>query len=235
MTNRLTPLLVAALLAAPAYAAELDDSLAAGQQAAQNAKGANNSNQARAGRVIANIACVGDADVSAVIDAARDKATIQFAAQTEPSKLTGTTISLDEKLPDYPRVQIAYVVKEAAPLALQSIPDSVEKEYMALSLSVRGWLELGGDGAKLPKLETLDKGYEDVRLGAEYALWMADEKDYLKALRRVSKAKSLQDLLSAAKDKAEEAKVDAAIARWTAFMLAEKDWRTANQGRLQVP
>jgi hypothetical protein len=236
MMKRLTPLAVAALLAMPAFAqpeGELPAKIGEAQQAGKDAKTQNNSNEARAKRVIGNIACVGDADVSAVVDAARDKATIEFAKQAEPSKRAGTKISLNETLPDYPRVQIAYVVKEAAPLAYETFPDSVEKEYMTMSLAVRGWLELGGEPSKLPKLETLDKGYSDAKLGGDFSLWIGSTRDSYQDIKARSKSKQLISLIGDAKTEADREKYRAAYKVFDAFLKSETEWLIGNAFRLQ--
>lgn len=209
------------LAAAPVRAQEvMGQSIGEGQKNAIQAGKALNSNEARAQRVIGNIACVGAAEISDVIDYVQRNMKIVFADQGEPAKLSGKTISLDQKLPDAPRVQIAYVVYEGAEASLSSFPDSVEKEYMRVSLATRGWMELGGEGNKLPVIDP-DAKYKDEKLAAFLRAWYYGgiEQEIARANPKLGSIKDLKDAK--------------AVKQFADFKKAESDWIMANGFRFQ--
>ena len=209
------------LAAVPARAQQiLGQQVGEAERTALKAGQSFNSNESRAGRVIGNISCVGASEISEVIDYAAGNLKIAFAAQSEPAKLSGKTIFLSDKLPDAPRVQIAYVVYEAAAPSLGSFPDSVEKEYMRVSLATRGWMELGGEGNKLPVIDGIS-GYKDEDLGALLRAWYYGGVPELIAKKQPG-LKSVKDLGDAKASK-----------RFDEFKKAETEWVVANGFRFQ--
>ena len=76
-------------------------------------------------------------------------------------------IVLDSRLPLAPRVLAPRLAREGAKLLLKDMPESAEKAYMARSLEVRTWVELGGEPAKLPVIDPLT-GAADPALAADF-------------------------------------------------------------------
>jgi len=140
-----------------------------------------------------------------------------------------------------------YIAREAAPLLLAGMPDSAERRYMARSLEVRSWLELGGDPRALPVIEPLN-GHKDEALAAEFKIWLDNGAEAaLEAMGRATGTDNLMVLIErrereletrfytpeGRREKREDlGRLRAANARFTEFLLREIEWRRANAHRL---
>lgn len=148
-------------------------------------------------------------------------------------------ISLSGKLPAYPRVYAPFLAREGAKLIYAEFPASAERAYMARSLEVRSWVELGGDPAKLPVIEPLT-GYKDAALAADFRLWL--DHDGQTALEKIGKAAGVEILpelsarketeLAAANTAAERAAIEKELAaleaankEFVGFLIEENGWR----------
>lgn len=153
-------------------------------------------------------------------------------SQAEASKFViergRKTILLAEALPNTPRVYGALIAKEIAALMLADMPACAERSYMRRAISGRVWAELGGEPSKLPVVEPLT-GDKVAAISDEISLW-ADKGGAEMALYKIGEAEklaSLPDMTDAAKDPAVKAKLDAANARFVAFLIDEKPARQA--------
>lgn len=138
-------------------------------------------------------------------------------------------IMLDSRLPLAPRVLAPRLAREGAKLALKDMPACAEKAYMARSLEVRAWVELGGEPAKLPVIDPLT-GVADAALAADFKAWL--DVDAQTALERFGRAAGAEDLMAqmdaAGRDPARRAGLpglEAANRRFIDFLRAERDWK----------
>lgn len=139
-------------------------------------------------------------------------------------------IVLDSRLPLVPRVLAPRLAREGAKLALKDMPECAEKAYMARSLEVRAWIELGGEPAKLPVIDGLT-GVTDPALAADFKAWL--DVDAQTALERFGRAAGAEDLMAqmdaAQRDPARQAELpalEAANKRFIDFLRAERDWKS---------
>lgn len=139
-----------------------------------------------------------------------------------------TSITLSDAVPAYPRVYGALIAKEAAALMLADMPACVERSYMRRATSGRVWTELGGEPSSLPIVEALT-GDKVPAVSDEIFLWAekGGAEMALYKIGEVEKLLSLPDLADAAKDAVVKAKLDAANARFVAFLIDEKLARQA--------
>jgi len=183
------------------------------------------------GRVVAAIK-----DQGLLIDIRKQAATSELvsADASHPAIFISETVTL------YPRALAPLIARETAKLMLADMPVCAEKHYMARSLEVRTWIELGGDKTRLPVIEPLD-GYTDTALSADFKLWLDNKSEM--ALYRIGQATGTKDLMEQesevqaqisklkpgdpARAKLEKtcAELEAANKRFVAFLLAENDWR----------
>lgn len=138
-------------------------------------------------------------------------------------------IVLDSRLPLAPRVLAPRLAREGAKLALKDMPASAEKAYMARSLEVRAWVELGGEPAKLPVIDPLT-GVADAALAADFKAWLdVDAQTALERFGREAGAADLMEQMDAARrDPARQAELpalEAANKRFIDFLRAERDWK----------
>ncbi len=138
-------------------------------------------------------------------------------------------IVLDARLPLAPRVLAPRLAREGAKLALKDMPASAEKAYMARSLEVRAWVELGGEPAKLPVIDPRT-GVADAALAADFKAWL--DVDAQTALERFGREAGADDLMAQMDDarrsparQAELAGLEAANRRFIDFLRAERDWK----------
>ena len=149
-------------------------------------------------------------------------------------------IVLSSRLALAPRVLAPNIAREGAKLALKDMPASAEKEYMARSLMVRSWIELGGEPAKLPVIDPLT-GATDPALAAEFKAWL--DTDAQTALERLGTAAGVEDLPTQSDAlrsdletrfhipenvppmRARLAALEAANTRFVQFLRAERDWK----------
>jgi hypothetical protein len=157
---------------------------------------------------------------------------VSVKEQNEDSKTVvekgRTSITLSAALPAYPRVYGALIAKEAAALMLADMPACAERSYMRRATAGRVWTELGGEPSKLPVVEAIT-GDKVPAISDEISLW-ADKGGAEMALYKIGEAEKLQslpELTDAAKDAAAKAKLDAANARFVAFLIDEKPARQA--------
>lgn len=184
-----------------------------------------------------------------VAQAVKDKSVlIEIRKQGGTSELVGAgtnhpAIFLSDTVGLYPRALAPLIARETSKLMLADMPSCAEKLYMARSIEVRTWLELGGDRTRLPIIEPLD-GYQDPALAADFKLWLDNGSET--ALYRIGEATgtkdipTLQDELQGrlailkasdpgrAKLEKDNADLEAANKRFVAFLLAENFWRQAN-------
>lgn len=226
--------LAALLLAAPAVAqdraAEIDFQNAL--EDAQRAAKASTEKQAAIERAL--VAMNDGPEAGGVVVAyLRDKGiSVKAASQTEAVKTTvaagKTVITLSDALPAYPRVYAPLIAKEIAALMYADMPACAERSYMRRAVAARVWTELGGEPSKLPVIEPLT-GDKVAAVSDEISFW-ADKNGAEMALYKIGEAdklKSIPDLQDAAKTDAERAKLDAANARFVAFLIDEKLARKA--------
>lgn len=139
-----------------------------------------------------------------------------------------TSIVLSESVPAYPRVYGALIAKEIAALMLADMPACAERSYMRRATAGRVWTELGGEPSKLPVIEPLT-GDKVAAVSDEITLW-TDKGGAEMSLYKIGEAEkllSLPELIDTAKDAAVKAKLEAANARFVAFLIDEKLARQA--------
>ena len=158
--------------------------------------------------------------------------TVKAATQSEASKTAvksgKTTITLSDSIPAYPRVYAPLIAKEIAALMFADMPACSERSYMRRAVAARVWTELGGEPAKLPVIEGTT-GEKVAAVSDEIAVW-ADKSGAEMALYKIGQAEklsSIPELSDKAKSPAELAKLDAANARFVAFLIDEKLARQA--------
>lgn len=137
-------------------------------------------------------------------------------------------IRLSVDLPAYPRVYGPLIAKEVAAMMYADMPACAERSYMRRAVAARVWVELGGEFSKLPVIEGLT-GDKVSAVSDEIAVW-GDKNGAEMALYRVGEAEKLQsipELQDSAKDAAAKAKLDAANARFVAFLIDERPARQA--------
>lgn len=137
-------------------------------------------------------------------------------------------ITLAASLPLYPRVLAPLIAKEVASLMLADMPACAERSYMRRATAGRVWAELGGEASKLPVIEGLT-GDKVPAVSEEISLW-ADKGGAEMALYKIGeteKLSALPEMIDAAKDSAAKAKLEAANARFVAFLIDEKLARQA--------
>jgi hypothetical protein len=157
---------------------------------------------------------------------------VKSATQAEAVKTVvengKTVIRISDAMPSYPRVIAPLIAKEVAAKMFSDMPACAERSYMRRGTVARVWLELGGDVTKLPVIETLS-GDKVSALSDEIAPW-ADKNGAEMALYKIGESEKLQsipDLQDGAKDAAAKAKLDAANARFVAFLIDERFTREA--------
>ncbi|UPT73272.1 MAG: hypothetical protein M0D55_15485 [Elusimicrobiota bacterium] len=137
-------------------------------------------------------------------------------------------IRLSVDLPAYPRVYGPLIAKEVASMIYADMPACSERSYMRRAVAARVWTELGGEFSKLPVVEPLT-GDRVAAVSDEIAPW-GDANGAEMALYKIGEAEKLQsipELQDAAKDAAAKAALDAANARFVAFLIDEKLARRA--------
>ncbi|MBI3552252.1 MAG: hypothetical protein HY077_07020 [Elusimicrobia bacterium] len=145
----------------------------------------------------------------------------------------GVKLSLDAKLPDYPRVLSIFIVEEVTPLMFADMPDCAEKHYMAVSLGTRTWLELGGDKKTLPVIEPLD-GWKDQTLSDQFKLWLDNGSEMaLYKIGQAAKTPSVMELIDAEKSPSRKKTLEGVNKRFVDFLLSESEWRRINAFRLK--
>jgi hypothetical protein len=99
---------------------------------------------------------------------------------------------------------------------------------MRRSITARVWLELGGEPAGLPVVEATT-GDKDEALSKQMKLWLDDSaQTALYKIGEATKTRSVMEQLDSEKDPARRQALEAANTRFTAFLLAENDWRRSN-------
>lgn len=171
------------------------------------------------------------ADVADAIEASG--ARVVSEAIAAPSELRRDAegrpvIVLDARLALVPRVLAPHIAREGAKLVLKDMPASAEKEYMARSLMVRSWLELGGESGTLPVIDSLT-GAADPKLAAEFKEWL--DGDNQTVLERLGKGAGVEDLpaqMDAVRGgpdaEAKRAALEAANRRFIDFLRVEREW-----------
>ncbi len=214
----LAALLLAAPVAAQNRAAEIDfenslrDSDLAGsaqsRAAVSRAIVAMNDGPEAAGKVVAYLR---DNGIEVVVK-----------TQAEASKLvvekTKKTIVLSDAVSSAPRVYAALIAKETAALMLAGMPACAERSYMRRAIVGRVWTEIGGEVSQLDPAVSDEISLWADKGGAEMALYKIGELEKLTAL---------PDLTDAAKDPAVKATLNAANAKFVAFLIDEKPARQA--------
>lgn len=137
-------------------------------------------------------------------------------------------IVLDSRVALAPRVLAPHIAREGAKLVLKDMPPSAEKEYMARSLMVRSWLELGGERGTLPVIDPLT-GAADPRLAAEFKEWLdGDNQTVLERLGKGAGVENIPAQMDAARGgpdaEARLAALESANRRFIAFLRAEREW-----------
>ena len=149
-------------------------------------------------------------------------------------------IVIDSRLPLAPRVLAPRLAREGAKLLLKDMPESSEKAYMARSLEVRTWVELGGEPAKLPVIDPLT-GAVDAALAADFKAWLDfDAQTTLEHLGRAAGADDLPAQMAALRRdletrfhipesvpprQAKLAALEAANRRFIDFLRSESEWK----------
>lgn len=235
MTTKLIPLLLLSLLAADASAQcgihwqeELAEAEEAQKAQAGAAAAAKNSQDAKLKAAIESTLTAmndGPEQGEAVISYARSKKiSVELRDILDLSASQGSVVGLSRKIGAYPRAMGPRVAWEIAGMMLADMPASSEKEYMRRSITARVFIELGGEPAKLPVVETLS-GDKDEVLSKEMKLWTDHAApEALKKIAAATGTKSLQYLLQD-EDPSKPGPVDAAVKRYAAFMLQEMTWR----------
>lgn len=139
-----------------------------------------------------------------------------------------TSITLSDSLPAYPRVYGALIAKEIAALMYADMPACAERSYMRRATAGRVWTELGGEPSSFPVVEAFT-GDKVSAVSDEITFW-TDKSGAEMALYKIGEAEklnSLPDLTDAAKDSAVKTKLEAANARFVAFLIDEKPARQA--------
>lgn len=153
---------------------------------------------------------------------------VQTEAVTVTERDGKVVIWLAESLPAYPRVYGPLVAKAVAGRMLAGMPVSAERAYMAAGIAGRVWLELGGEPSALPVIEGT-KGLAVPAVSEAMGAWATDSAQM--ALYKLGQAQNLPELYelqSAAKTQAEKDALEAANKRFVAFLLAERDARSAS-------
>lgn len=158
------------------------------------------------------------------------KIDVVFANQTEASRTLpkqggGVVVSLSDKLPAYPRPIALAMAREAAEMIVADMTPSSEREYMKASIAARAWLELGGEGNKLPVVEPIT-GETNKELSDSIKLWVDNKAEM--ALYKIGQAKgvkSIMELMDSAKTAAEKERLGRENDRFVKFLMAENDWR----------
>lgn len=157
---------------------------------------------------------------------------VAVASQPEASKTVvvngRASITLSDSLPAYPRVYAPLIAKEIAALMFADMPACSERSYMRRATAGRVWTELGGEPSKLPIVEPLT-GDRVSAVSDEIAVWTdkGGAEMSLYKIGEMEKLRSLPELTDAASDAAVKAKLDAANARFVAFLIDEKLARRA--------
>lgn len=226
--------LAALLLAVPAVAqnraAEIDF-----QNALEDAQAAAKSSTAKQAAIERALVAMNDGPEAGGAVVAYIRAhgvSVRPATQAEAVKTVvkdgKTVITLSDALPSFPRVYAPLIAKEVAALMYADMPACAERSYMRRAVAARVWTELGGEPAKLPVIEGTT-GDRVAAVSDEIAPW-ADKNGAEMALYKIGeleKLSSIPDLTDAAKDPAVKAKLDAANAKFVAFLIDEKPARQA--------
>jgi len=142
-------------------------------------------------------------------------------------------IVLNARLGLAPRVLAPRLAREGAKLLLSDMPSCAEKAYMARSLEVRTWVELGGEPDKLPVIDPLT-GVSDPALAADFKAWLdVDAQTALERFGREAGAEDLMAQMDAARREplrlSELPALEAANGRFIDFLRAERDWKTMHR------
>lgn len=152
-------------------------------------------------------------------------------------------IVLDSTLAKTPRVLGPRIAREASKMLLTGMPDSAEKLYMARSIEVRVWLELGGEPRDLPVIDATS-GAKDAAQAADYKQWL-DEKPQM-LLYKLGQAAGVDDIPTQEEALREKLRttfstpeliserrrqlgaLETANRAFVQFLLEEKEWKEAN-------
>lgn len=148
---------------------------------------------------------------------------IAVASQPEAIKSGPAGLTLSDALPAYPRVYGPLIASEVARLMLADMPACAERSYMRRATAGRVWLELGGSPSTLPVVEPLVSAQVPA-ITEEIGSWASWDGAQM-TLYKTSQAENLPELPAmrdAAKTDAERAALDAANARFVAFLLDER-------------
>ena len=159
------------------------------------------------------------------------KIEVALASQAEPVK-RGTVngrdaILLSDKLPAHPRVYAPLIAAEAAKLMYADMPACAERSYMRLATAARVFAELGGDFKALPLVD----GDRADAVKAAVGAWSQGTESALDAAGAADGVPSIPDLPAKNADPKTAAALEAANARFTAFLLDERDARMSALGR----
>lgn len=226
-----TPLLAAALCAVafgPAFADDFAERLNFGAGAVkQSMAGFQAARAAKAAAAAKTPARKSQAVIDKVLEAMGDGNEVgtQIAEYVKANKVD---IQLDDALPDAPRVLAPRIADQAAVKMLAGMPACSEKLYMRLSMTVRTWLELGGDKKALPMVD----GYNDQAMSGRYKLWLENGSE-MTLYKIGEQTNNLMELEDATKDPAQRAELEKANKAFVSFLLSENEWRQSNAFRLQ--
>lgn len=152
-------------------------------------------------------------------------------------------IVLDSALAKTPRVLGPRIAREASKMLLTGMPESAEKLYMARSIEVRVWLELGGEPRDLPVIDATS-GAKDAAMASEFKQWLDEKPEMLlyklgqaagvddiptqqEALRvRLQTTFSTPELIS--ERRRQLGALETANRAFVQFLLEEKEWKEAN-------
>jgi hypothetical protein len=153
------------------------------------------------------------------------KIDVYFATQKEPvtrGVVNGRdAILLSDALPAHARVYAPLIAAEAAKRMYADMPDCAEREYMRGATAARVFAELGGDFKALP---VVDGDRADAVKDAVSA-WTSGAEAALEAASDGGKRPTIPDLQSKTSDPKAAAALEAANARYTAFLLDESGAR----------
>lgn len=223
----LAPLALLSLIALPA-AATPDSDFAQGLQDVQRAVSIRSPQIAAVERTLTAMND-GVGAGEAVVAYIREKGIrIAVAQQPEAVKAAAGVITLSESLPAYPRVYGPLIASEVARMMLADMPACAERSYMRRATAGRVWLELGGTPSSLPVVEPLtgDRVAAIVEEIGSWASWDGAQMTLYKTAQAENLAE-LPELRGAASTDAERAALDAANARFVAFLLDERYVRQA--------
>lgn len=153
---------------------------------------------------------------------AEKKIEVYLASQDEAVK-RGTVngrdaILLSDKLPAHPRVYAPLIASEAVKLMYADMPACAERSYMRMATAARVFAELGGDFNALPLVD----GDRADAVKAVVAPWADGTETALDAMGKADSLPSILDLEAKNQDPKIAAALEAANARFTAFLMDEQ-------------